>query len=83
MARYVNPKLHVNANDYSQPGKEHHCTDPEKKKLILKLAKMITDNIPRKLSGFDENDMDFWILDRMLTKDEVKFMLSFENRRVG
>ena len=83
MARYVNPKIHVNANDYSQPGKEHHCSDPEKAKLVKKLAKMITDNIPRKLTGFDENDMDFWILDRLLTKDEVKFMLSFKKRRVG
>ena len=83
MARYVNPKIHVNANDYSQPGKEHHCSDPEKAKLVKKLAKMITDNIPRKLTGFDENDMDFWILDRLLSKEEVKFMLSFEKRRVG
>jgi NADPH-dependent glutamate synthase beta subunit-like oxidoreductase len=30
-----------------------------------------------------ENHMDFWILDRLLTKDEVKFMLSFKERRVG
>lgn len=28
-----------------------------------------------------ENRMDFWILDRLLTKDEVRFMLSFEKRR--
>ena len=30
-----------------------------------------------------ENHMDFWILDRLLTKDEVKFMLSFKERRHG
>ena len=33
--------------------------------------------------GMKENHMDFWILDRLLTKDEVKFMLSFKKRRVG
>ncbi|MBO4411358.1 MAG: FAD-dependent oxidoreductase, partial [Lachnospiraceae bacterium] len=83
MGKYVNPKIHVNEHDYSQPGHEHHCSDPEKAKLIKKLALMITDNIPRKLTGFKENHMDFWILDRLLTKEEVKFMLSFEKRRTG
>ena len=54
------------------------------KKQVKKLALMITDNIPRKLpGGMKENHMDFWILDRLLTKDEVKFMLSFEKRRTG
>ena len=50
----------------------------------MKLARMITDNIPRKLPGaMHENHMDFWILDRLLTKREVAFMLSFKKRRVG
>ncbi|MDY3990296.1 MAG: FAD-dependent oxidoreductase [Lachnospiraceae bacterium] len=48
----------------------------------MKLAQLITDSIPRKLKGgMKENHMDFWILDRLLTKDEVRFMLSFEKRR--
>ena len=81
MVKEVNPKIHVNERDY--PVTDHHCDDPEKAKLVKKLALMITDNIPRKLSGFKENHMDFWILDRLLTKDEVKFMLSFKKRRVG
>ena len=82
MVKEVNPKIHVNELDYPQT--EHKCTDPEKKKLVMKLALMITDNIPRKLpGGMKENHMDFWILDKLLTKDEVKFMLSFKKRRFG
>ena len=82
MVKEVNPGIHVNERDY--PVIEHKCDDPEKKKLVKKLAVMITDNIPRKLpGGMKENHMDFWILDRLLTKEEVKFMLSFKKRRVG
>ena len=82
MPREVNPRIHVNERDF--PTEDYHCDDPEKQQLVIKLARMITDNIPRKLpGGMHENHMDFWILDRMLTKDEVKFMLSFKKRRVG
>lgn len=82
MPREVNPRIHVNERDF--PTFDYHCDDPEKKELVMKLARMITDNIPRKLpGGMHENHMDFWILDRMLTKEEVKFMLSFKKRRVG
>ena len=82
MVKEVNPRIHVNETDYPVDG--HHCADPEKAKLIKKLALMITDNIPRKLpGGMKENHMDFWILDRLLTKEEVKFLLSFKKRRVG
>ena len=82
MVKEVNPRIHVNERDYPVDG--HHCSDPEKAKLVKKLALLITDNIPRKLpGGMKENHMDFWILDRLLTKDEIRFMLSFEKRRVG
>lgn len=82
MVKEVNPMIHVNERDY--PRKGHRCKDPEKKQLLIKLAQLITDNIPRKLpGGMKENHMDFWILDKLLTKDEVKFMLSFKKRRVG
>ena len=82
MPKEVNPRIHVNERDF--PTSDYHCDDPEKQKLVMKLARMITDNIPRKLpGGMHENHMDFWILDRMLTKEEVKFMLSFKKRRVG
>ena len=82
MVKEVNPRIHVNEWDYPQT--EHRCEDPEKAELVRKLALMITDNIPRKLpGGMKENHMDFWILDRLLTKEEVKFMLSFKKRRTG
>ncbi len=82
MVKEVNPMIHVNERDY--PVTDHHCDDPEKAKLLKKLALMITDNIPRKLpGGMKENHMDFWILDRLLTKEEVKFLLSFKKRRTG
>ena len=82
MPQEVNPRIHV--SDFDFPHEPYHCDDPEKKKLVIKLAKLITDNIPRKLpGGMHENHMDFWILDRLLTKDEVKFMLSFKERRKG
>ena len=82
MVKEVNPMIHVNERDYPVDG--HRCDDPEKAKLVKKLAVMITDNIPRKLpGGMKENHMDFWILDRLLTKEEVVFLLSFKKRRVG
>ena len=82
MPREVNPRIHVNERDY--PVKDHHCKDPVKRKLVKKLAVMITDNIPRKLpGGMHENHMDFWILDRLLSRREVIFLLSFKKRRVG
>ena len=82
MVDEVNKNIHVNERDYPVDG--HKCDDPGKAKLVKKLARMITDNIPRKLpGGMKENHMDFWILDRLLTKDEVKFMLSFKKRRTG
>ena len=58
MPKEVNPRIHVNERDY--PIKDHHCDDPVKRKMVMKLARMITDNIPRKLpGGMKENHMDF------------------------
>jgi len=81
MPRDVSPDIFTNERDY--PQEDYHCDDPEKARLIRKLGAMITDVIPRRLpGGIKENNVDFWILDRLLTKDEVKFMLSFRKRRV-
>ena len=82
MPKEVNPRIHVNEKDF--PHTDYHCDDPVKERLVKKLAVMITDNIPRKLpGGLHENHMDFWILDRLLSKREIRFMLSFKKRRVG
>ena len=83
MVKEVNQNIFVNDWDYPDKG-DHHCDDPEKKKLVEKLGRMITDSLDRKLpGGLKENHFDFWILDRLLTKEEVRFMLSFKKRRVG
>ena len=82
MPREVNPRIHVNERDF--PHTDYVEKDPEKRELVRKLAVLITDSIPRKMpGGMHENHMDFWILDQLLTKDEVRFMLSFRKRRVG
>jgi hypothetical protein len=83
MVKEVNQNIFVNDWDYPDKG-DHRCYDPEKKKLVEKLGKMITDSLDRKIpGGMKENHFDFWILDRLLTLEEVKFMLSFKKRRVG
>ena len=79
MPRVDDPNLLVNERDF--PLEDYHCDDPEKAKLVKKLAKMITDYIPRQVGPVHENNVDFWILDRLLTKEEVKFMLSFKKKR--
>ena len=68
MVKEVNQNIFVNDWDYPDKG-DHHCDDPEKKKLIEKLSKMITDSLDRKIpGGLKENHFDFWILDRLLTR---------------
>ena len=53
MVKEVNPKIHVNERDY--PVDSHHCDYPEKKKLVKKLAVMITDAAAK-------NDISFFIM---------------------
>lgn len=57
--------------------------DKEKAKLVIKLGEMITDRIPVKLThSMDYTDPEYWALDAVLTKEEVKFLLSFKKTRV-
>jgi NADPH-dependent glutamate synthase beta subunit-like oxidoreductase/Fe-S-cluster-containing hydrogenase component 2 len=57
--------------------------DPEKAKLVLKLGTMITDRYLKKFTGtLNTSDPEYWALDEVLTKEEVKFMLSFKKTRV-
>ncbi len=56
--------------------------DPEKEALVLKLATMITDRYIKKFSKQINNcDPEYWALDRILTKRQVKFLLSFKKVR--
>ena len=70
-----------NENDFFNEG--FVVTDPEKDELVKKLACMITDDISIKFPKQVTPDMpDYWILDRLLTKEQVRFMLSFKKKRV-
>jgi len=70
-----------NEQDYLP--QDYKVEDPEKLALIKQLVCMISDDLdlskPQKIQG---NEPDVWLLDRLLTKDEVKFMLSFKKKRV-
>lgn len=71
-----------NENDFMPDN--YKSEDAEKEKLVKKLAALITDDLqmsgrPKKISP---NDPDFWLLDRLLTKEEVRFMLSFKKKRI-
>ena len=69
-----------NENDFFNEG--FVVTDPEKHELVKKLAAMITDDIQVHSAKDITTDMpDYWILDRLLNKEQVKFMLSFKKKR--
>ena len=56
----------------------------EKRELLRKLSLMITDRRDKKkLEDIVDNDPEMWCLDKIMNKDEVKFMLSFEKKRVN
>ena len=58
-------------------------TDSEKHELVKKLACMITDDIQiHRPADVTPQHPDYWILDRLLTKDQVRFMLTFKKKRV-
>jgi NADPH-dependent glutamate synthase beta subunit-like oxidoreductase len=58
--------------------------DPEKEKIIIQLAGMITDRMAAKLTHtIGPDDPEVWCLDEVLTKQEAKMMLSFKKPRVS
>ena len=58
--------------------------DPEKEKLLIKLAGMITDRYAAKLTHtIKPDDPEVWCLDEVLTKEEVKVMLTFKKTRIN
>ena len=74
-------KRMTNERDYVQDP-HYVAADPEKEKMLLKLIGMITDRIADKLTGKISNkDPEYWVLDEVLTKEQVAFMLSF--KKVG
>ena len=72
----------INERDYFQDP-DYVAEDPEKEKIILELATLITDRVKKKLShSMNNRDPEYWALDHILTKEEAKFALSFKKTRV-
>ena len=73
----------TNERDFRQKH-DYAAADPEKRKLILKLGTMITDRYLVKYTRtMKVDDPEYWALDAVLTKEEVKFLLSFKKTRVA
>ena len=70
-------------NEYDYLPKEYHVDDPEKLELIRKLALIVTDRRDiSKIEDFEDNDPEIWCFDKIMNKEELRFMLSFEKKRV-
>ena len=67
----------VNERDFRQDP-NYVASDPEKKKLILKLGTMITDRYLVKYSRtMNTDDPEYWALDEVLTKEEAKLLAEY------
>ncbi len=72
----------INERDYWQDP-NYVAADPEKEQLVKQLAEMITDRIKKKLfRKINNRDPEYWILDMILDKEQVKFLLNFKKTRV-
>ena len=72
----------INENDYWQDP-NYVAEDKEKEKLVLKLATMITDRYVKKFTKkINNRDPEYWMLDMILNKDQVKFLINFKKTRV-
>lgn len=57
--------------------------DKEKEKLFLKLATMITDRYVKKfMKKINNRDPEYWLLDMILDKEQVRFLINFKKTRV-
>lgn len=62
----------------------YHVEDKEKLELLKQLGAIITDRRDKaSAEDITENDPEVWALDMVMNKEEVKFMLSFEKKRVN
>ena len=73
----------ANERDFAQDP-NYKPEDPEKARLVLKLGEMITDRYLVKYTHtMKTDDPEYWALDEVLTKEEVRFLLSFKKTRVN
>ena len=71
----------INENDF-WPDPDYVPEDPEKAKLVLKLATLITDRYVKKYTHkLNYGDPEYWMLDEILNKEQVKFCLNFKKLR--
>ncbi len=71
----------INEWDYFQDP-DYVAEDPEKEKMVLQLACMITDRyVKRYTRKLNNRDPEYWALDHILSKKEVAFCLSFKKTR--
>ena len=57
--------------------------DKEKEALVLQLGTMITDRyLVKYTKSMKTDDPEFWALNEVLTKEEVRFLLNFKKTRV-
>ena len=71
-----------NENDFLPT--DYQVDDPEKLELLKELGALITDDIDKpSAKKISPNDPEVWTLDKIMTKDEVRFMLSFKKKRVN
>ena len=72
----------INERDFFQDP-NYVAEDPEKEQLVLKLATLITDRYVKKLTNkINNRDPEYWMLDHVLNKEQVKFLLNFKKTRV-
>jgi NADPH-dependent glutamate synthase beta subunit-like oxidoreductase/NAD-dependent dihydropyrimidine dehydrogenase PreA subunit len=72
----------INKNDYWQDP-NYVAEDKEKEQLVLKLATLITDRYVKKFTNkINNRDPEYWMLDMILNKEQVKFVLSFKKLRI-
>ena len=70
-----------NENDFMPD--DYHSEDEEKEKLVKKLVLLISDDIQlHSVKDVSCNDPDFWLLDTLLNKEQIRLMLSFKKKRV-
>ena len=70
-----------NENDFLPT--DYHVDNDHRRESLKKLACLIADDITlRKPSDITENHPDFWVLDKLLTTEEIDLMLAFKKKRV-